>query len=231
MRKSQMFFYGQGIHAALLLVLLVGIWTLLQVPDYRTGGLWGVSTVVWFWAATMAAVLHQIYVWFCWRAELHYGLISRLFKQNGFLYFSRIFLFLVILRPVLVLLLAIANANTLIFPRPFLWLFAAVLLVPVVYLFYSIVKYFGFERATGIDHFDVSYRDRPLVREGIFRYFRNAMYVIGPLALWVPALFFASKAALLAAVFEQIYIWVHYFCTEKPDMGIIYRSANRQAVS
>ena len=91
-----------------------------------------------------------------------------------------------------------------------------------LYLLYSIRKYFGFKRAYGIDHFDESYRNLPFVREGIFRFTGNAMYVFGFLVLWIPGLILFSKAALLAALFNHIYIWVHYYYTELPDIRHIY---------
>ena len=34
----------------------------------------------------------------------------------------------------------------------------------------------------------------------------------------------ASWAALVVAFFSHAYIWVHYLCTERPDMRLIYRS-------
>jgi hypothetical protein len=45
------------------------------------------------------------------------------------------------------------------------------------YTMYSVKKFFGFARAAGIDHFDPEYCSRPLVREGVFRWTSNAMYV------------------------------------------------------
>jgi len=95
------------------------------------------------------------------------------------------------------------------------------------YLFYSVRTYFGFNRAYGIDHFDESYRHLPFVREGIFKYTSNAMYTFGFLVLWVPGLIFFSKAALLAACFNHVYIWVHYYTTELPDIRYIYGSRNK----
>jgi protein-S-isoprenylcysteine O-methyltransferase Ste14 len=96
------------------------------------------------------------------------------------------------------------------------------LAAPSLYLMYSIARYFGFERAFGIDHFDTSYTGKPLVKEGVFRYTSNGMYVFGLLILWIPGVLFSSLTALAAALFSHIYIWVHYFCTEKPDMNFIY---------
>ena len=50
------------------------------------------------------------------------------------------------------------------------------------------------------------------------------MYVFGLLILWLPGLLMASKAALLAALFGHVYIWVHYFTVELHDMKYIYGS-------
>jgi hypothetical protein len=56
------------------------------------------------------------------------------------------------------------------------------------------------------------------VREGIFRYTSNAMYVFAAMMIWIPALVFASKAALISAFFNHAYLWVHYYTLELPDM-------------
>ena len=61
-----------------------------------------------------------------------------------------------------------------------------------------------------------------MIKEGIFRYTSNGMYVFGFLLLWVPALWYASAAGICAALFNHLYIWVHYYTTEKPDMRRIY---------
>jgi hypothetical protein len=48
------------------------------------------------------------------------------------------------------------------------------------------------------------------------------MYAFGFLLIWFPGLWYASLAALAAALFSHLYIWVHYYCTERPDMQRIY---------
>ena len=88
---------------------------------------------------------------------------------------------------------------------------------------YSVAKYFSFGRAVGADHFDKSYRNKPLVRKGIFRWTRNGMYNFGIPVVWLPGLLLASKAAVLAALFSHLYIWVHYYSVELADMKRIYR--------
>jgi protein-S-isoprenylcysteine O-methyltransferase Ste14 len=121
-----------------------------------------------------------------------------------------------------VVAVAASNRDTLPWDPTMLRLLAVAAAVPVVYLFHSIQRYFTFRRALGIDHFDPSYRSRPLVRQGIFRYTRNAMYVFGFLMAWIPGLWFGSAAGLVVALFSHAYIWVHYIATERPDMRRIY---------
>lgn len=52
------------------------------------------------------------------------------------------------------------------------------------------------------------------------------MCTLGFLVLRAPALHFRSVAALAVAAFSYLYVWVHYFCTERPDMERIYAPSN-----
>ena len=61
-----------------------------------------------------------------------------------------------------------------------------------IYAMYSVMRYFGMARAAGADHFDPKYRDMPLVRDGIFRYTSNGMYVYAFLLFWAIAIQKAS---------------------------------------
>ena len=98
-----------------------------------------------------------------------------------------------------------------------------ILLIPGVYGQYSVFKYFGINRAFGIDHFKPEkYKNKRFVKKGIFKYTPNGMYKFVFLLLWIPGILFQSKAALIAALFQHIYIWIHYYFTELPDMKFIY---------
>jgi hypothetical protein len=189
---------------------------------FHRGELWGLSTWTWFWISVEIPIAHQLFVWFCWRTELHRGLISRVFGSLGFGLYSLVFTFFLVARLLTVTALAFVSRDTLPVDPNILQLLAAVATVPVAYLAYSVARYFGVLRAYGADHFDASYRSRPLVREGIFRFTSNGMYTFGLMALYIPALWYASRPALVAAVFGHLYIWVHYFTTELPDMRRIY---------
>lgn len=214
-------FKRQGWHYLFLGLLLAGVFVVIN-DNMLAGQYLGISTSGWLILAIATPIAHQIYVWFVWRTELYYSLISRWFGKNGFTYYAIGFTILFALRLVFIIPLAISNQNSFSLNKTLSIIIAIALLLPALYLFYSVRKYFGFKRAYGIDHFDASYRNMPFVRQGIFRFTGNAMYTFGFFILWVPGFLFLSQAALLAALFNHIYIWVHYYCTELPDIHYIY---------
>ena len=215
-------FEGQALHLIGLAILFVGIYAFSRADGFYDGSLWGISTCTWFFLLIADTVVHQVYVWFCWRVELHRGSLTKWFGKRAFAVYAVGFAVMIILRPLLIICLSWSNRNTLGIPLLITTALALILAVPVIYLFYSMKKYFGFLRAFGTDHFDPAYRTMPLVKEGIFRFTDNGMYYFGLLGLWIPALLFSSIAGIVAALFSHLYIWIHFFCTEKPDMEFIY---------
>jgi len=107
-------------------------------------------------------------------------------------------------------------------PRVVGVLIGILLLVPTIYTLWSVGHYFGLARALGGDHFRTKYREMPMVRDGAFRWSDNAMYSFAFLGLWAIAFLTGSQAALSLALFQHVFVWLHYFCTEKPDMELIY---------
>lgn len=215
-------FEKQGWYYIFLALLLAGV-TLLARGNVLTGQLWGISTQAWLWIAIAAPVIHQIFVWLFWRLELHHGLITRWFGEKGFSIYKIGFTILFAARPVSILLLGLSSYNTLACPPALMYGAAIVLLIPFAYTMYSVVHYFGIDRAYGIDHFEPTlFHDKPFVKQGMFKYTDNAMYKFGFLILWAIALATLSKAALLAATFNHLYIWVHFYFTELPDIRHIY---------
>lgn len=221
----------QWLHMAALVVLVAALGAASGIDGMREGGLFGIATPVWTWLAVGVAVVHQVYVWFCWRTQLHGRWLVRALGDRAFPAYAAGFSILALLRVAAVFLLAIANRDTLPVDSTLLQALAIFALLPALYLFYSVKRYFGFRRAFGIDHFDASYRSLPFVRKGIFRFTRNGMYTYGFLLLWVPGLWYASLAALCVALFNHAYIWVHYYATERPDMKRIYGGASQKVRS
>ncbi|MBN1303979.1 MAG: hypothetical protein JXA13_06050 [Anaerolineales bacterium] len=215
---------GQFIHLLLLALLLAAVaW--LAGGEVLDGQLWGVGTPVWFWTAILVPVLHQVVVLLVWRGQLYHHWMTNRFGKRGFLVYKIVFTILFAARPLSIVLLGISNRGTLgVYPYLAYGL-AVTLLIPAVYTLYSVVRCFGMDRAYGADHFEPElYRSQPFIRQGMFRHSDNAMYKFAFLLLWSLGLVFLSKAALLAALFNHLYIWVHYYFTELPDIRFIYGS-------
>ena len=222
MSRLRLILERQWLHGLLLVALLAVLGSARCLKGIDTGMLWGISSPEWFLLAVAIAIVHQVYVWFCWRTQLHGSWLTRVFGNQGFPVYAVGFSILGISRVAAVFILAISNRDTLAGDLTTLRILAIIALIPAVYLFYSVKRYFRFKRALGIDHFDTAYRSMPFIRKGIFRFTRNGMYTYGFLLLWVPALWYASIAALCVALFNHMYIWVHYYSTEFPDMKRIY---------
>jgi len=216
-------FEGQARHYVLLVILLAA--AALLADQATLAGEWaGQPTLFWLAVAIAVPILHQVYVWYLWRLELVRGWLSQRFgRERGFVAYAVGFSILFVSRLLSMLSLSVSNRHSYEISPLIATIVSFLLLLPSLYLFYSVRKYFGLRRAFGIDHFDSSYAAVPFVRRGIFRFSSNAMYVFGFLILWIPGVLLGSRAGLLAAFFNHAYIWVHYYCTELPDIRRIYR--------
>ena len=205
----------------ILLIFSIQLYT-SNNPEILVGSFWSVSTKSWFWLAIAVPIVHQVYVWLVWRLELYLRAFTKRFGvKRSFKIYAVGFSILFSSRLLIIVILAISNKDTLYFKPITAYIIAALITPFVIYLFYSVKKYFTIERAYGMDHFDKNYSE-PYVKKGIFKYTDNGMYVFGLMILYLPGLLLLSEAALLAALFNHIYIWVHYYFTERPDMVEIY---------
>ena len=204
---------GQALHFACLAAILL--------LTYFAWGSIDKPFPVAFWIAASCPILHQIFVWQAWRLELRSAAISRTLGFRGYVV---CFFLLFGSRFISLFVLAWLDRGSLkldILPRTIV---TALLVVIGGYAGYSVKRYFGMLRASGADHFDPRYRDLPLVKEGIFRFTNNGMYVYAFLLFWAIAVGWRSSAALIIAAFSHAYIWVHFYATEKPDMDFLYGS-------
>lgn len=205
-------------------ILIVCLQFIISTDKMTAYGLFlNIPTTTWLWLAITVPILHQLYVWFVWRLELYKNYFSNhIGTQKSFKIYKVGFSILFLSRLVFIVFLSISNRDTLQI-KPFVSYSLLAFIIPVVvYLFYSVIKYFTVDRAFGIDHFIKNYNE-PYIKKGIFRFTSNGMYIFGLMILYLPGLILLSKAALLVAAFNHIYIWAHYFCTEKPDMKKIYQ--------
>jgi hypothetical protein len=180
----------------------------------------GISALGWFMIAMSIPLIHQAYVWICWRSELCWKSIS---NTIGFKVYVIVFFILVISR-LSAIVLCFVDYGSLYKPGWLAWTLGLILFIPGAYTMYSVKKYFGFLRAAGVDHFDPKYRDLPFENRGIFKWTPNAMYVF---AIGIPfsfAVATGSQSMFIVAIYTYISIWLHYFCTEKPDFAVIYNN-------
>ena len=178
----------------------------------------GISSLGWFMFAMSIPLIHQAYVWICWRSELCWKSISNTIGFKGYI----ILFFILMISRLSAIVLCFVDYGSLYTPGWFAWILAIIIFIPGAYTMYSVKKYFGFLRAAGADHFDTKYRDMPFERRGIFTWTPNAMYVFGigiPFALATAT---GSQSMFIVAIYTYISIWLHYFCTEKEDFKIIY---------
>jgi len=178
----------------------------------------GISSLKWFLIAMLMPIIHQMYVWICWRSELCWKLVSNTIGFKGYV----IIFFILIISRLSAIVLCFVDYGSLYKPGILVWFISIVIFIPGAYTMYSVKKYFGFLRAAGADHFDPKYRDMPFEKRGIFKWSSNAMYVF---AIGIPFAFATaagSQSMFIVAIYTYLSIWLHYFFTEKEDFKIIY---------
>ncbi len=216
-------FRGQLLHVVALVVLVPATW-LAAGRSLRGETLLGLADTTWLALGIAAPVVHQVYVWLAWRLQLGWNAFGRGFGDHGLTVYMIGFFPLLLTRPLGVIALGWVTRDSLPLPWAVVLPLAVLLALPAAWTQWSVIRWFGYRRAAGADHFEARYREMPLVRQGAFRHTPNAMYAWGFLSLWVLALLLRSEAALVLVAFQHLYIWVHWHATEKPDMRWIYSS-------
>ena len=221
--RLSLVFEKQQYHFLSILLLTIVLFFLFSLSDFTEGAFLGITTQTLIILAFLIPILHQVLVMVVWRFELHLSLVSKKLGPLGFYIYGFLFMILFLSRFLVLFILAQSNSDTFVMGDYSLHLILILIfLILGVYLVYSVGRFFGIKRALGIDHFDSSYRKNSLVKQGIFRYMSNSMYIVGFLLFYIPGLMFSSLAALLMAFLHHIYIWVHFYFIELPDMKRIY---------
>ncbi len=212
-------FRGQVQHAMLAILLYFGAVSLLGGNETT---FLAVKADTWAIIAIWVALVHQIIVAIVFRLQLHFNLMVRLFGDNALKIWGIIFLPMLIARPIVLLLAGIADFRSMGGNYSLMLLAGGLIFLLVPWTMYSVLKHFTINRALGGDHFYDEYLNKPIVNEGAFRYSPNAMYSFVFAGMWGLALMLGSWNALVVALFYHAYIWVHMYCTEDPDMKILY---------
>ena len=212
---------GQPQHLLMALLMGLGAYSLLVWMPEEPKRL-GLDTTGWAQLSILLALLHQIMVAAVFRLQLHRNVMTRLFGDRDMKIWGLMFFPLLIARPLTIIMAGWADTVPIGLPRPVELTLGLVFVAASLWVMYSVAAYFTFPRALGGDHFRQRYADMPLVDRGAFRVTGNAMYGLGFLGFWGIALLFGSWNALVVALFQHAYIWVHMYCTEQPDMDWIY---------
>ncbi len=182
---------------------------------------------VLFWVTLGVALVHQLWVAVWWRLELHGKVIStRLGHPAGFRIYKVGFALLALVRVATAWTLAWTEPGGLGVPEAARAPACVALLVLFAALMISVKLTFGIERAFGLDHWEPDRcREMGFVRRGLHTLTPNAMYVFAPTVILAPAILQDSLTATVAALANYAILWVHYHCTEKPDIQRIWGSA------
>ncbi len=97
MNDPKVIFEGQFLHLSFLAILIAATFGITGIWDFFEGQYLGISTATWFYLSIATPILHQVYVWFCWRTQFHFSLITRVFGQVGFTYYGIGFFILIII--------------------------------------------------------------------------------------------------------------------------------------
>ncbi len=208
---------GQPQHLGIALLMSVGALALLKSPADAPTVL-GLTSTGWAKASIALALIHQFIVAFVFRLQLYKNLMSRLFGARDMKVWAAIFMPLLAARPLSALLVGWADTVPITPYRPLEIILGLALLVPAIWGMHSTIVHFTLPRALGGDHFRDKYLAMPKVKKGVFKYTSNGMYGVVFLGFWAIALLFGSWNALVLALFQQSYIWVHMYCTESPDL-------------
>jgi hypothetical protein len=171
--------------------------------------------------AVLSSLAHQLWVAFFWRVQLH----SKLFRgaeTAAFAVYRVGFVLLALLRFVAIVLVSRLDAGSLARAAPLRIGGAALLLALSAYGMYSVIRYFGVNRAFGSDHFFPEVRDLGFVRQGVFRFTRNGMYSVTVLFIYIAPVLLESRVGMGIALFHHVHLWVHYFCMERIDLDVMY---------
>lgn len=208
---------GQVQHLILAIVLTAGAISLLEGAD-DTPRLLGLNAQGWALLSIVLTLIHQAVVAVVFRLQLHCNLFTRLFGNRDLKIWAMVFLPLLVARPLSLIMTGWADTIPITGFRSLEMILGLSLMALAGWAMHSTMVHFTIPRALGGDHFREEMRALPKVTGGVFNYTDNGMYGVAFLGLWGIALLFGSWNALVLALFQQAYIWVHMYCTEAPDL-------------
>ncbi len=207
-------FEKQEWHFVILsLILVITNYIIISYPAFFGGSLWSISTITWLWMSIAASVIHQIYVMLIWRTQLKYQWLTSILPKFGYIAFVIDYMLLLLLRVCLLVIVALANSESLEISFNLRCLFFIVTTIIIVVGFFSL--YFKTGKLYWLFGYEYFFPSKMKNREvSMHIYYRKICYVIFSLALYLPGIMFSSFAALVLALINTVYILVHCYCTE-----------------
>jgi Phospholipid methyltransferase len=212
---------GQPQQIAIFTLMALGAISVLQAPPDAPTFLW-LTSYGWAVVSIVLAGVHQLIVAIGFRLQLHRNWLTNLFGDRDMRVWAVVFMPLLAARPITLILIGWSDTTAITPWRAPEIVLGLALIGVAIWGMHSVLVYFTLPRALGGDHFRDEIAAMPMVREGVFKYTANAMYGIVFLGFWGIALAFGSWNALVVALFQHAFIWVHMYCTEAPDMRWIY---------
>lgn len=213
---------NQIYHIILYVLLTIVVYYTYPAEEMEHKTALGLNLFQWTLISWLSAGIMQFWVAFFWRLELYGGAISGALGSNGFTLYRIGFVISGLTRMLSIIPVAYLSSHTLQM-NSMVRIFTIVLTTPfILWGMYSVLFYFGINRAFGSDHFFEEVRRKPLEKRGTFRYIPNSMYTVVLLVLYHPGLFYESSFGLIFALIQHLFVWTHYFCTERPDLKYMY---------
>jgi hypothetical protein len=217
-------FEGQLQQLAIFALMALGAVSLLRDFPFAPKVLF-LTSHQWAVLSILLAGLHQLITAAGFRLQLYRNFFTKHFGNRDMQVWAMIFMPLLVARPIGLCLIGWADTMAISDWRVPEIAVGVMLIGVAVWGMHSVLVYFTLQRALGGDHFRDDIAAMPMVTKGVFKYTSNAMYGIIFLGLWGIALVFGSWNALVVALFQHAFIWVHMYCTEAPDMRRIYTQA------
>ena len=97
--------------------------------ESNTNTFLGISTLSWFMIAMSVPIIHQAYVWICWRSELCWQSISNTIGFKGYV----IIFFILIISRLSAIVLCFVDYGSLYKPGILAWIISIILFIPGIY--------------------------------------------------------------------------------------------------
>ena len=216
----------QGYHLFAFVILGALQYLAIKNVPLGSGRVWALSTTEWVMLSWIFAGLFQAWVAFFWRMELYGGWVTNKLGKTGFIIHQVGYGVLAFIRFALLIPICLSTINTLPISTAVSTTIIIVTAPPILWALYSAIVHFGFTRAAGADHFTQHSPVSGFEKRGLYKYVPNVMYTVALLGIYHAGLFWFSGPGLIVAACHHIFVWAHYFCTEKPDIREIYSDTN-----